>query len=106
MTTEQENKLYENFKKFTILYNSTITYTDEKVYRLSPLTYNLNHPIPVEDMIEKDCEDVINIKMPKSEYTRFMSHWANYIDIMRMCKDNPLILTEFEKVVIMVNLMK
>ena len=106
MTTEQENKLYENFKKFTTLYNSTITYTDEKVYRLSPMSYNLNHPIPESDRIDSDCEDVINIKMPKSEYTRFMSHWGNYIDIMRMCKENPLILAEFEKVVIMVNLMK
>lgn len=106
MTTEQENKLYENFKKFTTLYNSTITYTDEKVYRLSPMSYNLNHPISEIDRIDNDVEDVINIKMPKSEYTRFMSHWGNYIDIMRMCKDNPLILAEFEKVVIMVNLMK
>jgi hypothetical protein len=106
MTNEQENNLYESFKTFTTLYNSTITYTDEKVYKLSPMSYNLNHPIPVEDMIESDCEDVINIKMPKSEYTRFMSHWGNYIDIMRVCKDNPLLLAEFEKVVILTNLMK
>jgi hypothetical protein len=106
MTNEQEKLLYETFKKFTMLYNSTITHTEEKAYRLSPMSYNLNHPIPSQDMIDSDCEDIINIRMPESEYKRFMSHWSNYIDIMRMCKENPIILAEFEKVVIMTNLMK
>lgn len=106
MTNEQEKLLYENFKKFTNLYNSTVTHTEEKVYKLSPIGYNINHPIPMEDRIDRDCEDIISIKMPESEYKRFMSHWGNYIDIMRMCKENPIILAEFEKVVIMVNLLK
>lgn len=106
MTNEQEKLLFETFKKFTMIYNSTITHTNEKVYKLSPMTFNLNHPIPESDRIETDVEDVINIRMPESEYKRFMISWSNYIDIMRMCKENPIILAEFEKLVIMVNLMK
>ena len=48
----------------------------------------------------------VAIKMPQDEYERFLENWRSYIDLMYVANYNPLIKQEFEKVMILVNLMK
>jgi hypothetical protein len=44
--------------------------------------------------------------MSEDEYNRFMQNWSMYIDLMYVTRYNPIIREEFEKVMIMVKLMR
>jgi hypothetical protein len=79
MTTQIEQQLFENFKQFAELYRATV---------------------------EKPYTDEVVIKMSEDEYNRFMENWSMYIDLMYVTRYNPIIRQEFEKVMIMVKLMR
>ncbi len=79
MTTQIEQQLFENFKQFAELYRATV---------------------------EKPYTDEVAIKMSEDEYNRFMENWSMYIDLMYVTKYNPIIREEFEKVMIMVKLIR
>jgi hypothetical protein len=79
MTIKIEQQLFENFKQFAELYRATV---------------------------EKPYTDEVAIKMSEDEYNRFMENWSMYIDLMYVTKYNPIIRQEFEKVMIMVQLMR
>jgi hypothetical protein len=79
MTTQIEQQLFENFKQFAELYRATV---------------------------EKPYTDEVAIKMSEDEYNRFMQNWSMYIDLMYVTRHNPIIREEFEKVMIMVKLLR
>jgi hypothetical protein len=79
MTIKIEQQLFENFKQFADLYRATV---------------------------EKQYTDEVAIKMSEDEYNRFMENWRMYIDLMYVTRYNPIIRQEFEKVLIMVQLMR
>ena len=73
-----DNQLHESFKQFSDLYKCTVEHNTKEV----------------------------SIKMTVDEYERFLQNWANYIDIMYVTKYNPIVRDEFEKVIILTNLMR
>jgi hypothetical protein len=56
--------------------------------------------------IEKVLQDEVAIYMMETEYERFMTDWSNYIDLLYMVKNNPIIAHEFHKLLMLVNLHK
>lgn len=99
---EYEQFLFENFKKFTELYRGKVEFTGEKIRRLDPfaLPMDPSHPITYKEY------DEVAIKMPKDEYERFMQNWSNYIDLMYVAKYNPMINEEFQKLHVLVQLLR
>lgn len=101
--SEQITKQYfEAFKQFSELYRSKVEFTGEVLRKIDPMSLPMNpsHPITYTEVNE------IAIKMPQDEYERFLQNWRQYIDLMYVCSYNPLLKDEFEKLQIMVNLMK
>lgn len=97
-----EQYLFENFKKFSELYRSKVEISGEKIRRLEPfaLPMDPSHPITYKEM------DEIVIKMPEDEYNRFMQNWSNYIDLMYVANHNIMIREEFQKLHVLVQLLK
>jgi hypothetical protein len=96
MTTnqhQQEQELFEAFKKFSDVYRSKVELSGEKIRTLEPFALPMNpgHPITYKETEE------IAIKMPLDEYERFLANWSNYIDLMYVAKYNPLVGEEFHK---------
>jgi hypothetical protein len=79
MTIKIEQELFDSFKQFAELYRATV---------------------------QKTSMDEVTIKMSEDEYQRFIENWSMYIDMMYVTRHNPIIRQEFEKVMIMVNLLR
>lgn len=104
MSIKIEQQLFDSFKQFAELYRATVEKTGKKHMIMSmPTLSNMSN---VPDIIEKQYQDEIAIKMSEDEYTRFIQNWGMYIDLMYVCRHNPIIREEFEKVMIMVRLLK
>lgn len=102
MSVEITKGYFEAFKQFSELYRSKVEFTGEVLRKLDPMKLPMNpsHPITYTEVNE------IAIKMPQDEYERFLQNWRQYIDLMYVCSHNPILKDEFEKLIIMVNLMK
>ena len=100
--TNLNNEYIEAFHKFSYIYRSKVEYTGEMLRKVNPMQLPMNphHPITYTDVRE------IAIKMPEDEYEKFMRGWANYIDLMVVAKDNPMIHEQFEKLHMLVQLLK
>ena len=103
MTTQQERDLYESFKKFTNLYSCNIHFTGEKLYKIRDHDYLTLNP---DEVIKHPCEEEIAVKFPQSEYEKFLHNWANYIDILYTMEKHPIIKEEFQKLIMLVQLLK
>jgi hypothetical protein len=99
---QQEQQLFEAFKKFSDVYRSKVEFTGETLRQLEPfgLPMHPGHPITYKETEE------ISIKMPYDEYERFLGNWSNYIDLMYVAKYNPMIRQEFEKLHILAQLLR
>ena len=99
---KQEEQLFEAFKKFSDVYRSKVELSGEKIRMLEPFALPMNpgHPISYKEM------DEVVIKMPADEYERFIQNWNNYIDLMYVAKYNPMIREEFQKLHMLVQLLK
>ena len=104
MTTnqKQEQQLFEAFKKFSDVYRSKVGPTGETLRQFEPFALPIDTDQPI---IYKETEEIA-IKMPRDEYERFLSNWSNYIDLMYVSKYNPMIREEFEKLHILVQLLR
>lgn len=100
--TQQEQQLFEAFKKFSDVYRSKVEFTGETLRQLEPfgLPMHPGHPITY-----KETEEV-SIKMPLDEYERFLGNWSNYIDLMYVAKYNPMIREEFHKLHMLAQLLR
>lgn len=99
---EVEKQYYESFKKFSDLYRCEVEVTGVKIRSLDlfKLPMNPGHPIQYNET------DQIAIKMPRDEFERFMQNWAQYIDLMYTSKYNHLIGEEFQKLQMLIQLVK
>jgi hypothetical protein len=100
--TLSKQEYIEAFKQFSDIYRSKVELTGETLRKVDPfkLPMHPDQPITYTEVNE------IAIKMPQDEYERFLQNWKQYIDLMYVTSHNPIIREEFEKVLIMVNLMK
>jgi hypothetical protein len=99
---KQEEVMFEAFKKFSDLYRSKVELTGETIRKLDPFKLPID---PTKPITYKETEEVC-IKMPIDEYERFMSNWANYIDLMYVASYNTMIKEEFQKLHILVQLLR
>jgi hypothetical protein len=99
---QQEQQLFETFKKFSDLYRSKVELTGETLRKLDPfaLPMDPSHPITYKETEE------IAIKMPRDEYERFLTSWSNYIDLMYVANHNPMIREEFHKIHMLAQLLR
>lgn len=95
-------QMFENFKKFSDIYQSKVELTGETIRKLEPfgLPMHPGHPITYKETQE------VCIKMPQDEYERFLLNWGQYIDIMYVSQNNPMIRDEFHKIHMLVQLLK
>jgi len=104
MTTsnQQEEQLFESFKKFSDLYRSKVELTGETIRKLDPFSVPMHpsQPITYQEMEE------VSIKMPFDEYERFLVNWSNYIDLMYVANHNPMIREEFHKIHMLAQLLR
>ena len=101
--SQQITKAYiEAFKQFSELYRSKVELTGEVLRKINPMDLPMD---PSQPITYTEVNEVA-IKMPQDEYERFLENWRSYIDLMYVANYNPLIKQEFEKVMILVNLMK
>lgn len=102
MTQQVTKGYFEAFKQFSEIYRSKVEYTGEVLTKLDPMKL----PMDPSQPITYTKVNEIAIKMPQDEYERFLQNWQQYIDLMYVTSYNPIVREEFEKVLIMVNLMK
>ena len=106
MSIKIEQQLFDSFKQFAELYRATVEKTGKRSFQFTPETLQVFQSGQVPTIIEKEYTDEICIKMSEDEYNRFMQNWGMYIDLMYVTRHNPIIREEFEKVMILVNLMR
>jgi hypothetical protein len=94
--------MLEAFKKFSDLYNSKVEYTGEVLRKVGPINLSKDPLAPITYTESKE----IAIKMPLDEYERFLVNWSTYIDLMYVAKYNPMLGEEFQKLQMLVQLLK
>ena len=99
---ELQKQMFESFKKFSHIYQSKVEFTGEKLRKLEPFTLPID---PNQSIKYKETQEV-SIKMPQDEFERFMLNWRQYIDIMYVSQDNPMIREDFHKFIMLVQLLK
>jgi len=105
-TSDKEQYVFNQFKKLNQLYLARVDPQNTVKKRLSPATRNaMQHGI-MPATIEHVEEHEIGLIFPETEYNRFMKDWGKYIDLMYVCKHNENVKNEFEKVMLMVQLLK
>ena len=95
----------EHPNKIQLLYNCRITETDEKVYKVPNTAYQSINIDP-KHVVEHQCENIIKIEMPFTEYERFRQNWDHYMDICQVGMTNPIIREEYHKLLVLVQLYK
>jgi len=99
---QHEKQMFEAFKKFSDLYNSKVEYTGEVLRKVGPINLSKDPLAPITYTESKE----IAIKMPLDEYERFLVNWSTYIDLMYVAKYNPMLGEEFQKLQMLVQLLK
>ena len=98
MNIEQPNKFCE-------LYKCNIQPTGELIYR-TPQKRPFFIPLTTQEKEHLPNEREIAIKMPESEYIRFMQNWNLYMDIMRVSMNYPHVKDQFETLAVMASMLK
>lgn len=95
-------QMFENFKKFNHLYRAKVEFTGEKIRKVD----SLRVPFDPSQSITYTETNEISIKMPQDEFERFMNHWGAYIDMLDAAQEHHIIGEEFNKLLMLVNLLK
>ena len=99
---ELQKQMFESFKKFSDIYQSKVELTGEKLRKIEPFSLPID---PLDTITYKETQEIA-IKMPQDEYERFLLNWGQYIDIMYVSQNNPMIREEFHKLHMLVQLLK
>ena len=91
--------------KLKLLYTCSIGLTGQKVYKTPTLRNNLI-PLTMEEKLLYPVENEVAIKMPESEYHRFVENWNNYLTIMQVAAYNPMIKEQYQQLLILANMYK
>lgn len=99
---EQRKMLFETFKQFNTIYRAKIEPTGQRLNKVDESNFPLDPGRP----ITYSTIDEIAIKMPQDEFEKFMRNWCEYVDMMYVAKEHPLIGEEYNKLLMLVNLLK
>lgn len=91
--------------QFQQLYKCNIQPTGEIIYKTPHFRPN-NIPLSEGEKWLYENEREIAIKMPESEYVRFMQNWNQYIDIMHACMAHPQVREQYQTLAILVSMLK
>ena len=91
--------------KFNALYNFKIQASDEKVFVRAPsINY---HDINAELFSTPvQAEHIITIKLPSSEYNKFLRNWNEYMTILEASNENPYIGEQLHQLLVLATLYK
>jgi hypothetical protein len=87
---------------FKLVYKSKIEMTTEKTYMYDPINVSYG-PNPHSMHIQQREEPVVAIKMPQSEYERFINGYRDYLQLIYGMQD-PIARDMFEKMMIYIKL--
>ena len=91
---------------FNALYNCKIQLSDEKVMVNPPYTFNYHNishqyqPPPVQ------VEHIVTIKLPMSEYNKFLRNWNEYMTILQASQNNPMVGEQLHQLLMIATLYK
>jgi hypothetical protein len=89
---------------FCTVYKSKIVDLGETVNMYDPVSVSYG-PNPYHQHVEMRTEKVISIKMPESEFNRFIKSYQDYLDLIYGIQ-NPIVHDMFEKMMMYIKLMK
>ena len=91
--------------KFNALYECMIQASDEKVFVRAP-TINY-HDIDAESFSTPlHAEHIVTIKLPMSEYNKFLRNWNEYMTILEASSENPYIGEQLHQLLVLATLYK
>jgi hypothetical protein len=90
---------------FQELYRCVIQPTGERIYKL-PDYRPQGIPLSEGEKWLYENEREIAIKMPESDYVRFMENYNMFMTILRASKNFPHVKDQFETVAVMANMLK
>lgn len=99
-------------EKLKSLYRCKVELTGETIYMLKPGVFDPRFPFTPKPPYHMDHPDVhhsekeVAIKMPESEYQRFISDYNQFMSILTTISDNPQIRDQYHQLLILVNLLK
>jgi len=91
---------------FNALYNCKIQLSDEKVFTSAPYTFNYNDIQAMNYMRPVEAEHIVNIKLPMSEYNKFLRNWNEYMMILEAGRVNPMINEQLHQLLVLATLYK
>ena len=95
-------ELNQSSKQFRDIYRSKVELTGEKLKIIRDFDMSAR-PL---DSISYDTIDEVSIKMPRDEYERFMLNWSQYLNLLYVSKYNQTVNEEFNKIHMLVQLLK
>jgi len=90
---------------FEALYQCRIEPTGETLYK-APDVRVPHTPLSLMEKILMDKEREIAIRMPESEYNKFMQNWNHYMDMMLVCNQHPHIRDQYHQLLMLVQMLK
>ncbi len=93
---------------FPALYKCKIEETGQLLYKIKPTIWDLSQPLPppMIDDSSYTSEKEIAIKMPESEYQRFLQNWNQYMTIMSAAQANPMVRDQYHSLLTFATLIK
>jgi hypothetical protein len=89
---------------FQQLYKCNIGLTGERIYKARN-DHEPNRPLSIMEKVLLASEPEIAIKMPESEYLRFMENWNMYMQIINASQHNNEIKEQFQHLMVMSNML-
>lgn len=90
----------ETPNNFNLLYTCSIQLTGHQVYKTPAMRPTIK-PLTEEEKQTYPIENEIAIKMPESEYLRFVENWNNYLTLMRGAQVSDTIKSEYNRLLIL-----
>lgn len=90
---------------FEALYQCRIEPTGETLYK-APNVRESHTPLTLMEKVLMNKEREISIRMPESEYNKFLQNWNSYMDIMLVCNQHPHVRDQYQQVLMIVNMLK
>ena len=87
---------------FPKMYRCRIGPTGEILKRIT----HINVPMGQLHDVEYAQEREMSITMPEPELRQFLNDFENWADVLSVCRENPHIQAEYEKLLILVRLLK
>lgn len=92
----------ENETSLTDVYRCRFEDTGNSVSVLKPFTV----PIDIHEPISFIKEREIAVVFPESELVEFLNDFGHFVDILQLARENPIIQEEYNKLLILVGLLK